>query len=104
MNFNNLKSDKDFYNKLPDNLTIKEQEIMYINVYKIKKKLVSKNPKLKEIPQKMIDQKKYIKNVTCECCGRKMSKVYFKTHKKTSKYKLNMELKKYKDNELITSK
>lgn len=102
MEFTSLIKDREFYNKVPDNLSDEEKEILYINVYKIKKKLTSENANLKQIPKKirprkLIDNKKYIRKIICECCGKEMTNKYLYLHKKTKIYKTNMELKKFRD-------
>lgn len=97
MTLNKLITDREFYNKIPNNLSDEEKEILYVNVYKIRKMLIAKNAELGRIPRKLAHKKQYVKKVICECCGREMSNKYLYLHKKTRMYKTNMELKKFKD-------
>ena len=93
MSFTELKTQKEYYKLLPQDLTKEEQRILYINIYNIKKELEKQNKRLPAIIYRMKQASKKIKpkRVICPCCNHEMCNTYFYLHKKTKLYAKNME-------------
>jgi hypothetical protein len=94
-----MKNDNKYYKKLPNNLSVDEYKNIFVNCCVLCKLLRDKYPEFKKETKTYynINYKKYIKFVTCECCGKEMSNTIYITHKKTNKYKINMENKRLKE-------
>jgi hypothetical protein len=91
MSLKKLTIDTDYFEKVLDKLSSEDLQTIYNNIMSVKYILDFKDNKLKKTFRENIKIKG--KPIICECCGKKMSNLYFYHHRTTEKYKKFMELR-----------